>query len=455
MRFCSREFPLDTLPDLLKLPGYRMLDFHEESGAYHIRVETMALPNHCPGCRSQDFTGFGKRTQVVRDIASHGKWVGLYVHTRRFRCKTCRRTFYEALPAVHPKRRITARLIAWLEPLTLRQTFAHLAEETGLSRMTIRGVFDDYAARLEKARTIDTPVWLGIDEVYLLRRSRGVLTNLDTGYVLDMLPDRNKPTVIRFLQSLPNPERIRGVAMDMWPPYQQAVRTVLPNAAIVVDKFHVLRLADFALDRVRKDIGQTLPQNQRRALLHDAKAMRQRESTLISTQTLRLSLWFENYPLLKKVYGARQAFYAMYDAPNRRDAEQRWHDWERGMDPELVPAFGRFRKTVRDWAPFIFAYFDQRITNAATESANNLIRIANRLGRGYSFPVIRAKIVFEPHAAQVKRIVFKTRSKQDWARTADLMDRFSTNPGEDGFEIRSQGVDTAGLQRLIEMGEWS
>ncbi len=397
----------------MKLPGYRTLDFHEESGAYHIRVETLALPNHCPACHSRDFTGFGRRTQVIRDRSTHGKWVGLYVDTRRFRCKGCGRAFYEALPAVYPKRRITARLIAWLEPLTLRQTFVHLAEETGLSRMTIRGVCDDYAARLEQARTLDTPVWLGMDEIHLLRRSRAVFANLETGHVLDLLPDRHKPTVIRFLPSLPNPERIRGVAMDMWLPYRQAVQAALPGAAIVVDKFHVLRLADFALDRIRKDIGQTLPKNQRRGLLRDAKAMRKRESALTPTQVLRLSLWFENHPLLKKAYGARQAFYALYDAADRREAEQRWQEWERTLDREPVPAFGQFRTTVRNWAPHIFTYFDHRITNAATESANNLIRIANRLGRGYSFPVIRAKIVLEPHAAQVKRIVFQPRPKQD------------------------------------------
>ena len=125
------------------------------------------------------------------------------------------------------------------------------------------------------------------------------------------------------------------------------------------------------------------------------------------------------------------------------------------MDPELVPAFGRFRKTVRNWAPYIFPYFDHRITNAATESANNLIRIANRLGRGYSFPVIRAKIVLEPHAAQVKRIVFQPRPKQDWARTTAMQYMTTAKADENEFTILSQGANTTELLRLIKAGEWS
>lgn len=120
-----------------------------------------------------------------------------------------------------------------------------------------------------------------------------------------------------------------------------------------------------------------------------------------------------------------------------------------------MPAFGRFRKTFRNWAPYIFTYFDHRITNTATEFANNLIRIANRLGRGYSFPVIRAKSGLEPHAAQVKHIVFKRRPKKDWARTADLMYMTTVKADKDEFTILSQGVNTTALLRMIEVGEWS
>jgi transposase len=47
-----------------------------------------------------------------------------------------------------------------------------------------------------------------------------------------------------------------------------------------------------------------------------------------------------------------------------------------------------------NWRPEIMAYFDHPITNAYTESLNNLIRVMNRLGRGYSFEAVRAKILF-------------------------------------------------------------
>lgn len=51
-----------------------------------------------------------------------------------------------------------------------------------------------------------------------------------------------------------------------------------------------------------------------------------------------------------------------------------------------------------NWHDEIFAYFENPMTNAYTESSNNLTRVMNRMGRGYSFEVIRARMLFDPKA---------------------------------------------------------
>ncbi len=60
----------------------------------------------------------------------------------------------------------------------------------------------------------------------------------------------------------------------------------------------------------------------------------------------------------------------------------------------MQSAFEPLTKAMTNWEEEIFAYFDHRITNAYTESINNLIRVINRVGRGYSFEALRAKILF-------------------------------------------------------------
>ncbi|MFV0642957.1 MAG: transposase, partial [Sphingomonadaceae bacterium] len=61
-----------------------------------------------------------------------------------------------------------------------------------------------------------------------------------------------------------------------------------------------------------------------------------------------------------------------------------------------------FQRAWDNWEPEITSYFDHRITNAYTESLNNLIRITNRIGRGYSFEALRAKILLSESARKTR-----------------------------------------------------
>lgn len=194
-------------PDLLNLSSYRVLQVDDADGDYQIKAETVSPPDRCVHCGSASLVGFGRREQWIRDLPIHGKRVGITVDTRRFRCKSCGRTFYEPLPAADDKRLMTTRLKTWLEKKSLRHTFSQLAEKTGVGALTLRKIFDDYAQDLKDSLQFETPEVLGIDEVHLIHRSRAVFTNIPSCFVVEMLPDRNKTTVVRYLSDLPSKGR--------------------------------------------------------------------------------------------------------------------------------------------------------------------------------------------------------------------------------------------------------
>ncbi|MFZ8286734.1 transposase, partial [Staphylococcus aureus] len=77
-------------------------------------------------------------------------------------------------------------------------------------------------------------------------------------------------------------------AMDMWTPYRDAVQTVLPDARIVIDKFHVVRMANDALEKVRKGLREQLTPKQRRGLMHDRFVLLKRERDLNDQELLLL-----------------------------------------------------------------------------------------------------------------------------------------------------------------------
>jgi|ERR1043166_280893 hypothetical protein len=88
------------------------------------------------------------------------------------------------------RHRLTARLGDYIkqEGLNLFRTFAELADEVGYSEQTIRDIVTARAVRLEKERRIDTPLWISIDEVYIEKHERCVITDPIGQRVIHMLP---------------------------------------------------------------------------------------------------------------------------------------------------------------------------------------------------------------------------------------------------------------------------
>ena len=104
-----------------------------------------------------------------------------------------------------------------------------------------------------------------------------------------------------------------------------------------------------------------------------------------------------------------------------------------------------------NWQPQILAYFDHPVTNAYTESLNSLIRVMNRLGRGYSFEALRAKILFTEGVHNKVKLKFRRREvmADDMAGRMAMFTRFQHDAPE---AEKNYGVDISTLARLIQEG---
>lgn len=444
--------------DILNIPAYRVLQVDDSSPDYHIRAETISPHTVCIHCGGTDLVRYGHREQLIHDLPIHGKRVGIGIDTRRYRCKGCRKTFYEPLPAVDEKRRMTTRLVNWLGEHSARKTFAQLAEETGVSNMTVKAVFDDHSAKLGAALKIETPEFMGIDEIHLIRKPRAVFTNTKGSHpaggclVIEMLANRDKKSVVRYLSGLPDRERIRCVTIDMWRPYRDAVREVLPNAGVVVDKFHVLKMANAALDQVRKSVGGAMSARQRRTLMKDRKLLLMRPKDLKPEAALMLSGWLRNLPDLEAAYNAKETFYALYDAETKEEALHLQEQWENGLAPEMKAAYQPLITAFHNWQDEILAYFDWRLTNACAESANNLIRVANRMGRGYSFEVLRSRILLTNHAGHQKKKLYVRPKPVEMDNCYSFAVCEPSRSTEETIGEISEGVDISTLLKLADEG---
>jgi len=298
-------------------------------------------------------------------------------------------TPYVALPHIERK------------ALSTKRTFASIAEEIGIDPGTVRRICLDYIAQRDQTTQFETPAILGIDELHVLHQARGIMTNVEARTIVELLPDRKKATIIQCLRQMKHPECIATVVIDCWRPYREAVQAVVPDATIVCDKFHILKLATTALEQFRKEISSSLSDGQRRTLkMHDRYLLLRRVHDLSPEDRFLLESWTKNYPLLGQAHQLKENFFAIYDHSTRELAENAYFRWMESVPKELLHVYQPLMLTVEEWGDAIFAHFETGVTGGFVESANNIARFLNRLGRGYGMDVLRGKLLYGWEPAQ-------------------------------------------------------
>jgi transposase len=384
---------------LLYLKGFHVLYQQEHDGHIEITVENRFKPQTCPNCGYSQFYSHDKTEQVFFDTPMQGKPVILKMMRVRYKCRSCGKTFREPLADIDDKRLMTSRLKEYIQKRSMSDTFTVVARETGLDEKTIRHVFDDYIDTQSKVMPFETPRVLGIDELKLVGNYRCILTNIEKCSVFDMLPSRKKADVVQHLKSLENPENVQITTMDMWRPYKDAVNQVFPHAIVVVDKFHIVRVSSECLEEARKAIRSQLERKDRIKLKNERFVLLKRRHSLSDEEVEKLQQWSAWFPDLGLAYDAKEAFYCLFDQGlDSKTAEQALIDWQRGLSPQIAHYFEALTTALSNWMPEILNGFDYPVTNAYTESVNRYAKDVQRMGRGYSFDVVRAKMLYNAEA---------------------------------------------------------
>lgn len=156
--------------DILDLPGWAVRSTEEKGDHLIIEASVVEMPRACPLCGSvKPPYHFGYRPILLADLPIRMKPVSVVARRRRYRCRDCSGTFLDQLPGIYTRHEATERLISYIEvqALHLTQTFTRLASTLGVSEWLIRDVFAAHVETLEHDYVIQTPRYLGIDEIYI------------------------------------------------------------------------------------------------------------------------------------------------------------------------------------------------------------------------------------------------------------------------------------------------
>lgn len=371
----------------------------EVKGFYlEVLVTGSVVPTMCPVCKSENIHNHGSSEQKFMDTPMRGMPTVLIVKRKRFRCTDCGKTLSEPLPDIDERRSMTSRLVRFIEKESLKKTFAHVAREIGVDEKTVKNIFDDFRNTTLKGVVFETPKILGIDELKIIGDYRAMITNIEQCTVFDLLPTRKKADLLTYFEKLPQKENVEVVTMDMWLPYKQVIQEKLPGRPIVIDRFHVTRMGNNVIDAIRKSARSNLSSKQRLTLKDERFLLMSRAANLSEYDIERLKIWFAKVPLLAEAYYCKELFMQIYEQDCKESALEVMTNIETGMNPLLHPWFSELLTAMRNWRTEILTWYDFPISNAYTESVNRLAKDMNRMGRGYSFDVIRARLLLDNKA---------------------------------------------------------
>jgi transposase len=388
--------------DLLQLQGVKPIGQRIEDDTLLILAESnVPEPESCSGCGSKPVYKHGKRKHVYADTPMHGMPVRVEIERQRYRCQSCGTVIVPNIPSFDEKRIVTKRLIDFIQGRCFNNTFTLLANETGLAINTIKAIALDYTEELETSVFRETPRLLGLDEVMISGGYRAVMVNLEMNTLFDIHDNRKLASMRQYFEKLKDKENIEWVCADMWEPYKVLISEQIPQAKLVIDRFHVIKMASKAMEQIRKKLQSELSHSERLnvkknirwSLLKGSKSKSEYDHEVV--EYIR-----ENYPELALAYDLKETFFNIYELPDRASGEMAYKEWKDAVPQKFSPEFNTVIKIVDSHYEDIFNYFDCPITNGYTEAMNGVMKAANRLGRGYSYEVIRAKLLFSKIARQ-------------------------------------------------------
>jgi transposase len=404
----------DAISVSLGLEGFAVLDTFEARDQVEVLIELKAGAGVCPGCAGAS-ASVHERTDVrIRDIAVHAKPTYLLWRKRRFRCESTecdQSTFSEEHPEVPARARTTPRFRRHLATRAKRVAVSHVASEERTSWWLVwRSITEAVELTPADASAVHR---LGIDEASFRRglRFHTAFVDLDRPRLLDLVPGRTKRSVTDWVNAQPRKWRagIAEVVIDPFDAYRQAVEEALPQVRLIVDKFHAVRLANRALDAVRRRLQReagrrrsrhsrsVAPSRWGRALFHSRRVLVKARERLTSKERDRLERALDADPTgdLRQAWVLKERFRDWYLADSPEQARVRLRRWYRQVERSGILEFVDLARTVRAWEPGLLAHFDSGATNGPTEGITNLIKVVKRQGFGYrNFDNFRLRVLY-------------------------------------------------------------
>jgi len=368
------------------LPGYQITGI--EGVGVEVRISARCNgPISCAHCGGSHLRSKGLYTRRVRHENLGARHVVLELEARKWHCLDCGRYFRQRFPGILPCQRASEAF----QVMVFRQHLdginrGRLGRREGIGAATVERYFRHGLKRqFSEWHSPRCPRVLGIDEHFFTRKKGFATTLCDLHHhkVYDVVLGRSELSLEAYFRKLEGKAEVRVVCMDLATSYRSLVRLHFPNARIVADRFHVIRIINHHFLACWRDIDPV--SSKHRGLL---SLMRRHRHNLRPDQQIRLMAYLGKYPALELIYQFKQrlCYLLLKKHRTRRQCEVLIPRFLRALHQLLQAGLAplvQLGQTLSSWSQEIVAMWRFTRNNGITEGFHNKMELINRQAYGF------------------------------------------------------------------------
>jgi transposase len=253
--------------------------------------------------------------------------------------------------------------------------------------------YEQLELKLRERQNNPWPTTIGIDEHSFKRGFRNrefatILVDYPNKKIFEVGQGKTADGLTHDFNHVPGRECVKNVVLDMCDPFKKFARSQFPNARLIADHFHVVRLLNPIINKARTEItGDKRSNPVRRLLLFNGKRLEYFERKA-------LYQWLDHHPKIKELYQFKEALHGLYRCRGYNRARAALIGLLDRMALSALPEIKSLRKTLMKWKEEILNYFATGITNGRTEGFNNLAKLLQKRAFGFrSFKNYRLRLL--------------------------------------------------------------
>ena len=332
---------------------------------------------------------YDRKPRRVRDLPCGDTRVYLELEVRRLDCRTCGKVKREQLDFLADNPLYTKRFAHYVGRRCREAPIKDVTAELKLDWHAVKALDQQYMEAQLKRAGRPGPKAIGIDEIAIRKGHsyRIVVSDLIRRRAIWFGgKDRSEASMAAFYAWLgpKKSSRIRLAVMDMWKPFRVTTAAHAPKAAILFDKFHVMRHLGEALDQVRKSEYRRVAGRDRRYIKGQKYTLLSRKENLTLDGKRALKKLLSANKRLNTAYVLKESFGQLWSYEREGWARRFFENWQAGLKWQRLKPYEKFAEMIdRHWDG-IAAYCrpENKVSLGFVEGLNNKIRVIQRRAYG-------------------------------------------------------------------------